>query len=171
MEAITNMLQVNFYSTAVNLLVIIAGFKSIITLLEYAGSKSGIELKWMRKKREDHELLINTAKGLRELEEQRKVDVAQSIKHDEAIRNDLAELRAMFIDREIDEMRWSIINFSSELSSGKKFNRESFDHILKIHQKYDRIIEANELKNGLVTESMKYIGEMYRENLKNGLIK
>lgn len=171
MEAITNMLQVNFPYTAVSIFTILTGYVAIVKLLEGVKKTTGFEFEWMRKKREDHELLINTAKGLHELEEQRKVDVAQSKKHDEAIRSDLAELREMFIDRELDEMRWDIINFSSELSSGKKFNRESFDHILKIHQKYDRIIEANELKNGLVTESMKYIGEMYRENLKNGSIK
>lgn len=171
MEAIMNAIQVNFYSTTVSIVTLLAGYKALVGLFEFFAKTLGIEFKWMRKKREDHELLINTAKGLHELEEQRKVDVAQSKKHDEAIRSDLAELREMFIDRELDEMRWDIINFSSELSSGKKFNRESFDHILKIHQKYDRIIEANELKNGLVTESMKYIGEMYRENLKNGSIK
>lgn len=168
MEAITNILQVNFYSTAVNVLILIAGFKSAVTLLEYAGNKIGIEFKWMRKKREDHELLINTAKGLSELEEQRKIDVAQSIKHDTAIRGDLAELKALFIDREIDSMRWTILNFCTDISSGKKVKRESYDYILKTYDKYERILSENGLENGLVNESIKYIKEQYHEELKNG---
>jgi hypothetical protein len=163
------LLQVDFPLVLSSILVIFAGFKGIITLLEWVADKTGLEFKWLRKKREDHELLIRTANELVELRNQRNVDVEESIKHDEAIRKDLSELKEMFINREIDTMRWSILNFSIDISSGKKVTRESFDYVLKIHDKYERLLAENGLENGLVNESIRYIREKYHEELKNGV--
>lgn len=169
MNEIEALLQVDFPLVLSGILVIFAGFKGVITLLEWIADKTGLEFKWLRKKREDHELLIRTANELVELRNQRNVDVEESIKHDEAIRKDLSELKEMFINREIDTMRWSILDFSIDISSGKKVTRESFDYILKIYDKYERLLEENRLENGLVNESIRYIREKYHEELKNGV--
>lgn len=169
MSEIKALLQVDFPLVLSSILIIFTGFKGIVTLLEWIADKTGIEFKWLRKKREDHELLIKTANELVDLKNQRNIDVEESIKHDEAIRNDLAELKDMFISREIDTMRWSILDFSIDISSGKKVTRESFDYILKIYDKYERLLEENRLENGLVNESIRYIREKYHEELKNGV--
>lgn len=78
-------------------------------------------------------------------------------------------LTEMFVDKEIDDMRYKILDFASSVSSGKKFNRESYDHILKTYDKYERILEERHMENGLVEESIKYIQSAYQENLKNGM--
>ena len=80
----------------------------------------------------------------------------------------IENLTKMFVDTEIDDMRYKILDFASSLSSGKKFNRESFDHILKIYQKYEKILEEYGLENGLVEESIKYIKSSYNEYLTKG---
>ena len=77
----------------------------------------------------------------------------------------------MFLDKQIDDMRFEILDFASSLSSGRKHNRESFDHILRVYQKYEKILEDNHLENGLVEESVRYIQETYRDLLKNGGLK
>lgn len=169
MEPIEKLLQVDFPLVLSSLLIIFTGFKGIVTLLEWVADKTGLEFKWLRKKREDHELLMKTANELVELRNQRNIDVEESIKHDVAIRSDLAELKTMFIDREIDTMRWSILDFSIDISSGKKVNRESFDYILRIYDRYENLLEENGMENGLVNESIRYIREKYHEELKNGV--
>ena len=68
-------------------------------------------------------------------------------------------------------MRYDILEFASSLSSGKKYNRESFDHILRTYQKYERILEENGMENGLVEESVKYIQGAYHDLLKRGELK
>ena len=68
-------------------------------------------------------------------------------------------------------MRYEILDFASSLSSGRKHNRESFDHILRIYQKYERILKENGMENGLVEESVKYIQEAYHDLLKRGELK
>ena len=71
-------------------------------------------------------------------------------------------------DKEIDDMRWEILNFSSALTSGRQYNKESFDHVIQIHEKYEKILEENGLENGQVTASMEVIIEVYKEKLKTG---
>ena len=75
----------------------------------------------------------------------------------------------MFLDKEIDDWRWKILDFSSALSNGRKYNRESFDHIIKIYKKYEKVPEDNEMENGLVEESMKFIRKKYQEYLDKGM--
>ena len=74
------------------------------------------------------------------------------------------------LDKQIDDMRSEILNFASSLSSGKKYNRESFKNIFKTYDKYEKILKENGWENGLVEESIGYIRETYRDWLKNGKI-
>ena len=83
----------------------------------------------------------------------------------------LENLTRMFIDKEIDDMRWEILNFCSALSNGRTYNREAFDHVLKVYDKYEAILEENNMENGLVAQSVKFIQEAYFEGLKDGTIK
>ena len=62
----------------------------------------GIETKTMRKKREEHELLLSTAKGLQDLSKKRDADVEQSIKHDKKIEENLNQF--------MEEMKTSVID-------------------------------------------------------------
>lgn len=127
-----------------------------------------LESKNTREKREDHELLIKTVESVTYLSKQRKIDVEQSINHDKIIKNDLEKLTKMFIDKEIDDIRWEILDFASALSSGRNYSKEQFNHVLSIYAKYEKILEANNMENGLVTTSMEVINEIYKEKLKTG---
>jgi hypothetical protein len=70
-------------------------------------------------------------------------------------------------NKEIDDWRYEILNFCTELSNGKNFNRESFDHIKRTHHKYEQLLNSRGMENGLVDESIKYIDDVYRQYLKN----
>lgn len=78
-------------------------------------------------------------------------------------------LTDMFVSKEIDDLRFKILDFASSISSGMKYNRESYDHILKIYGKYEKILEEHDMENGLVEESVKYIQSSYHELLKTGM--
>lgn len=84
------------------------------------------------------------------------------------ISSSLNKLTVMFIDKEIDDMRWEILNFCSALTSGRQYNKESFDHVISVHEKYEKILQENEMENGQVTASMEVIMDIYKEKLKNG---
>lgn len=80
----------------------------------------------------------------------------------------IENLTSLFINKEIDDMRWEILNFCSALTSGRKYNKESFDHVIQIHEKYEQILEENNMENGRVTASMEVIMDVYKEKLRTG---
>lgn len=81
----------------------------------------------------------------------------------------ISDLTDMFVDKEIDDLRFKILDFASSISSGMRYNKESYDHILKIYGKYEKILEEHNMENGLVEESVKYIRSSYQELLKTGI--
>jgi len=170
MESIKALTAIDYSSLIIASFSVLIGIKAIVSLFEWFFDKLGIETKWMRKKREEHDLLMQTSKGLIELQKKHEEDIIKSDKNNAEIRKDIKNLTDMFVQKEIDDMRWEIINFATDLSSGKTYNRESFDHILRMYQKYEDILNKKHMENGLVTESIGYINEMYRENLKHGVV-
>ena len=74
----------------------------------------------------------------------------------------------MVLEKEIGDLRWTILDFSSALSNGRKYNGEAFKHIFSVYEKYEKILDENGMENGLVEESMKYIRDMYQKLLRNG---
>ena len=69
----------------------------------------------------------------------------------------IENLTSLFISKDIDDMRWEILNFCSALTSGRKYNKESFDHVIQIHEKYEKVLKENNMENGRVTASMEVI--------------
>lgn len=68
MNEIIELTKIPFSSVLVSVFVVLTGIKTIVSLLEWAAKKLGLETKWMRSKREEHELLIRTSKALNALQ-------------------------------------------------------------------------------------------------------
>lgn len=80
----------------------------------------------------------------------------------------IENLTDMFVDKEIDDYRWEIINFATKVSEKKPCNRDSFKHCLRTYGKYEALLDKYGLENGEVEISMEIINEAYKEKLKNG---
>ena len=115
-------------------------------------------------------MLLEHEKKIENLAAKHKEDTEKITGEENAIRQDIAKLTNMFVDKQIDDMRYEILDFASSLSSGRKHNRESFDHILRVYQKYEQILKENNLENGLVEESIKYIKKTYQDLLNSGAL-
>ena len=196
MEAIQNLTQYNWFVVVSAIIVAMLAFKFLSDLFEWFVKKFGIETKSGREKRENKELLNKTsilanktANNLNILQEQYEKNeiefrnslashITESKQDRRTLHEEQKELTAsinkltdLFMDSEIDNMRSQILDFASSLSCGRKFNREAFDHILRIYKKYENILEENKMENGLVEESIKYIQESYHVALKSGEVK
>lgn len=168
MEPIKELLNINFSYVLISVFVILIGIKAVVSIFEWVVDKLGLETKWMRKRREEHELLIQTSQNLTALQEKHKEDVERSNRRDEEIFADIKRLTNMFVDKEIDDMRWEINNFANKVSEGKPCNKDSFKHCIHMYEKYEKILEENGLENGEVEISMELINEAYKEKLKEG---
>lgn len=168
MDDIRAFLNLDWIALILSIFIAMAGIIAIVTII---GKFSEIIKKpvwWVKKKNEDHNLIIENAKAIQELSKRHEEDTRQSIRHDEIIRNDLANLTHMFIEKQIDDMRFEILDFASAISLGRQYSKEQFDHVITIDKKYQKILEENGLENGQVTASMEVIMEIYKDKLKNG---
>lgn len=128
----------------------------------------GKPVKRMRKINEDHELLVQTVKNVTELQKRHQEDMKQSEEHDAEMRKDIKKLTEMFIDKEINDMRWEINNFATKVTEGKPCNKDSFKHCIHTYEKYEKLLEENGLENGEVEISMEIVNESYKQKLKEG---
>ena len=152
MNEISELTKIDFAYVFIAVFIILLGIKAIVSLFEWVVDKLGLETKWMRKQREEHNLLIQTSKGLAELQAKHKKDVERSDQRDEEISADIKRLTQMFVDKEIDDMRWEINNFATNVSEGKPCNKDSFKHCIHVYEKYEKILEENGMENGEVGE-------------------
>lgn len=168
MDEILELTKVDFSSVFIAVFIILIGIKAVVTLLEWVIDKMGLETKWMRKKREEHELLVRTSQNLAVLQEQHKSDMHISDKQDEEMKNDIKKLTDMFIEKEINDMRWEINNFATTVSEGRPCNKDSFKHCIHTYEKYEKLLEEQGLENGEIEISMQIVNEAYKKKLKEG---
>lgn len=101
MEPIRDFFGIDWKAFGITIFVALLGFQAIIQVLHwFLFEFLGIETKAMREKKEEHKLLINTVKEVKELSKQREEDVWQSIKHDKKIQENL--------DQYMEEIRKAI---------------------------------------------------------------
>ena len=74
-------------------------------------------------------------------------DAKLSEEKDEEIRKDVQKLTNMFLDEKIDDLRWKILDSCSALSNGRRYNREMFDHIIHMYDKYEKILDENDYED------------------------
>lgn len=92
MDSIIELTNIDFPSLFVSVFVILIGLKAVVSISEWAVNKLGIETKWIRRRREEHELLIQTSQNLTILQKKHDESVRQSIRHDEIIKSDISSL-------------------------------------------------------------------------------
>ena len=90
MSEIIELTNVDFSSIFISVFIILVGIKAIVSLFEWVINKLGLETKWMRKRREERELLIQTSQNLVDLRNQHNHDVEESNTHDENIKEELS---------------------------------------------------------------------------------
>lgn len=150
MDIFTNLSHIDFSLFLLSAFIIISSIIFACEIIEKFSKLIGRPVKWVQNNEKDHLLLTENTRELNEL------------------KGDVKKLTDMFIDKQIDDMRYEILHFASALSGGGEFSKEPFDHILKTYQKYEKILEENHMSNGQVQMSMDVINDIYKEKLKNG---
>lgn len=157
MNVIEDLTRLNIVSVFVGLFIILFAGKEIIEIFTYFKKKfrirTGLE--------QDHETV---EQRITTLEKHDNWQYGEIIK----ISKGIDKINTRLVNKEISDIRWEILDFASSLSSGRKFSKEQFDHVISTHQKYEQILAENGMSNGLVTSSMEVIIEKYKECLKSG---
>ena len=60
------------------------------------------------------------------------------------------------------------LSAATKVAEGKPCNKDSFTHCIHIYEKYENILEENNMENGEVEISMEIINDAYKQKLKDG---
>ena len=168
MEQIEQFMSIDFSYFFILCFIFMSGVVGIFTLIGKFSEIIKRPVSWVRKKNEDHELLIKTAQSLNELRVKQEEDTKQSIRHDRMIKEDLEKLTLIIQDKNINDWRYEILDMASAISSGRRYSKEQYDHVIDIHGRYENLLKSLGRTNGQVDASMEVIMESYKEKLKNG---
>lgn len=156
-------------------MLLILALPSIGNIINNFVSFFGIETKWSLKRKAELETMEEIKHEISEMKQNRVNDRAKSLEIQEQLTNTqtelqktLTELKTMFIRKEIDDMRWELLNFANAVISGRDYNKEQYDHVLDVYTEYEEILEENHMTNGRVTESMEFVKKKYAELLEKG---
>ena len=156
MEEIQNLFDVDIGMFILSFFIVAVALKQLIDLFIYFKKKFGIKTN----AETDKEKLESRISSLERHDNWQYKEILK-------ISEGIEKITEQLYDKEIDDWRYEILNFCTELSNGKNFNQEAFDHIKRTYDKYENLLESRGMENGLVDESIKYIDEVYRQYLKN----
>lgn len=157
MNAITELTKINWAVFLLTLCTIAFAIKETIEIILYFKKKFRIKT-GAETDKETLETRIST------LEKHDKWQYNEISK----ISKGIDEIKDRLLNKEIEDMRKSILDFCATLSNGRKFNRESFDFIFRMDENYEKLLDKYGLENNVIDESMKFIREKYQEKLRNG---
>ena len=87
-----NMLsEIDFHSVIIGVFIILFGIKAIISIFEWFCVKLGIETKWNRQKREEHELLMNAIAAIKEIEDTHSKDKKEVVQKNDNLEKILSD--------------------------------------------------------------------------------
>lgn len=157
MNAITELTKINWAVFLLTLCTIAFATKEIIEIISYFKRKLRIKTGY----EEDKETLEDRIATLEKHDKWQYNEISK-------ISKGIDEIKDRLLNKEIEDMRKTILDFCAALSSGQKFNKESFDFIIKTDENYDRLLTRYGMENNVINESMKFIREKYQEKLRNG---
>lgn len=157
MNAIEKVAQIDYLLVILGLFAILFAVKEIIEIFSYFKKKFRIKT-GSEEDKEDIETRIKTLETHDDWQYNELTKISKCVE----------EINSNFINKEIDDIRWELLDFCSALTGGRKYNREAFAHIFKTYEKYEKILSDNGMTNGYVEESMNAVREIYHEKLKNG---
>lgn len=156
MSEIQALAQVNYLLVVLGFFAILFGAKEVIEIFSYFKKKFRLKTG----SEEDKETIEQRIATLEKHDKWQYGEITKISKGIEDIKNQLLE-------EKIEKKRKTILDFCSSLSNSNP-NKEAFDFIFKTYEKYEKILEENNLENGQVTASMEVIEEVYKEKMKHG---
>lgn len=174
-EMLEYALSLDVKALIISIVVIFAVVVAIYTLVKKVQEITGFETKSMKKRRIMEETIetlktdIEKMGNDRELLQKQMADYSEEM-HEmrKELLDALKDMRREILTEKIDNIRWTIIDFSNSLRSGRTYDLEAYNHIVDIDSKYEKLLEENGMENGRVTMAMKLVKEKYETGLRDG---
>ena len=84
------------------------------------------------------------------------------------IKTEVKELKEDCELKNVDDMRWEILNFVNTCRRGTEHSKDEWRHVMTQLAKYEDYTERKGISNGVIEEDSRYLRELYhKHNTKN----
>ena len=160
MGEIENLTKIDYVAVILAIFLFLFGLKEIIDICSYFKNrwriKTGID--------EDKETLEGRLATLEKHDNWQYNEIMK-------ISKGVDDISKSLLQKEIQDLRWELLDFCSALTNGREYNKEAFEHIFRTYEDYEIILKRNKMTNGYVEESMNVVKEIYHNKLSKGEIK
>lgn len=148
-----------------------AGWEKLLDVLGLE-TKASLQKKALEKKLSDMEQKIADFEQSQHNYHDQSIYIRDKLEDNQKVLQDgINELKTLLINKEIDDIRTTILDFSNAVMNGRDYNKEQYEHIIDLYDKYEKILEQNGMTNGRVTASMEFVLKNYQDLMDNGFKK
>ena len=148
-----------------------AGWEKLLDALGLE-TKASLQKKALEKKLSDMEQKIADFEHSQHDYHDQSINIRDKLEDNQKVLQDgISELKMLLINKEIDDIRTTILNFSNAVMNGRDYNKEQYEHIIDLYDKYEKILDQNGMTNGRVTASMEFVLKNYQDLMDNGFKK
>lgn len=148
-----------------------AGWEKLLDVLGLE-TKASLQKKALEKKLSDMEQKIADFEQSQHDYHNQSITIRDKLEDNQKVLQDgIGELKMLLINKEIDDIRTTILDFSNAVMNGRDYNKEQYEHIIDLYDKYEKILEQNGMTNGRVTASMEFVLKNYQDLMDNGFKK
>lgn len=148
-----------------------AGWEKLLDVLGLE-TKASLQKKALEKKLSDMEQKIADFEQSQHYYHDQSINIRDKLEDNQKVLQDgINELKTLLINKEIDDIRTTILDFSNAVMNGRDYNKEQYEHIIDLYDKYEKILEQNGMTNGRVTASMEFVLKNYQDLMDNGFKK
>lgn len=148
-----------------------AGWEKLLDTLGLE-TKASLQKKALEKKLSDMEQKIADFEQSQHDYHEQSITIRDKLEDNQKVLQDgIGELKMLLINKEIDDIRTTILDFSNAVMNGRDYNKEQYEHIIDLYDKYEKILEQNGMTNGRVTASMEFVLKNYQDLMDNGFKK
>lgn len=148
-----------------------SGWEKLLDVLGLE-TKASLQKKALEKKLSDMEQKIADFEQSQHDYHDQSINVRDKLEDNQKVLQDsINELKTLLINKEIDDIRTTILEFSNTVMNDRDYNKEQYEHIIDLYDKYEKILEQNGMTNGRVTASMEFVLKNYQDLMDNGFKK
>lgn len=148
-----------------------AGWEKLLDTLGLE-TKASLQKKALEKRLSDMEQKIADFEQSQHDYHNQSITIRDKLEDNQKVLQDgIGELKMLLINKEIDDIRTTILDFSNAVMNGRDYNKEQYEHIIDLYDKYEKILEQNGMTNGRVTASMEFVLKNYQDLMDNGFKK
>ena len=135
-------------------------------------TKASLQKKALEQKLSDMEQKIADFEQSQHDYHNQSISIRDKLEDNQKVLQDgISELKMLLINKEIDDIRTTILDFSNAVMNGRDYNKEQYEHIIDLYDKYEKILDQNGMTNGRVTASMEFVLKNYQDLMDNGFKK